>query len=209
MAEFALLIYNVSHDDLLVAVDGKQIARPRSNTFHAMGEWLLEVVNGSKQGVNCDGVPAGFVVESAMPESFRYHDLYFRDPTTAPSSIFVTDVYFPLLTTILTKWTACPSKTYFIYLVSGASSQETDSTRSTSDLLAIFIHINYPNVQVIQIHSKDLYHYDDNVALVTQQLLPDISEKRKSLMSLLEVQRLPQMPTQPWRDAFHVTMSPQ
>jgi len=106
-------------------------------------------------------------------------------------------VFFPLLSSLLRKWQKQISEKYnnptmkknvkkVLMLVTGVGtprnwthSMTGNSTQICAEIMEIFIHILYPDVTVVKLHSeREIYRYDENITFAQKELLPCIDEYR-------------------------------
>lgn len=74
-----------------------------------------------------------------------------------------------------------------------------NSTEFTAHLLSHFIHQQYPDIEILKIHSlTNLFRYDDNIVFVKRELLPRIDAYRDFLV---------QNVGHKWKDSLCIALS--
>jgi hypothetical protein len=154
------------------------------------------------------------------------------------SSTKLNAVFFPLLATLMPQWQAMIRRKYHgstlqpkqvLILVSGVGTPRNwthsisgNSTNVCAQLMQHFLQTLYPNLVVVQIHSKtNIFRYDENISFVQNELMPCIQSYRdahaKGLPYPDEVKapsnttcsalddKLPFMSE--WKKSFQVTLS--
>lgn len=120
--------------------------------------------------------------------------------------------YFPLISILLPKWLQGikslqrSESRKVLVLISGRgvpSDKSTDirdnSTKQLGQLVTKFVAREYPEIEIIHLHSKsNLFRYDENVIFVKRDLLPLIDRYRNEL-ALKVIDR--------WRDMMNVSLS--
>lgn len=126
--------------------------------------------------------------------------------------VAITAVYFPLVALLLPKWHhvlhefKSERSRQLLYLISGAGIPRNEahavsgnSTESTARLLALFVQCNYPQTDVIQVHSgSNIFRFDDNVQFMTRELRPRLEAHREALVDRFG---------DAWKAHFHVTIA--
>lgn len=181
---------------------------------------------GSLQPVQDSKVPVGFrinarplLLQDVSMLRFRRDDKNLVSNEKAPiveaadptcTECYIEAIYFPLLAILLPQWiefTKFKEKVRFvIILISGRGSpQDQDesaidnSTKFTGQLMSLFIAREYPEIEIIHLHSTaNLFRYDDNVMFVNQNLKPLVDSYRNDLA---------QMYASKWKENFHVAMA--
>jgi len=118
-------------------------------------------------------------------------------------------VFFPLLATLLPRWLGkiadkfggggeenerkkvaaplpSPNVKKVVVLVSGVGTPRNwthsisgNSTEACAELMELFIHVLYPDITVVRIHSDtNIFRYDENITFATQELMPCIDSYR-------------------------------
>mmetsp|Transcript_11877 Transcript_11877/g.21951 ORF Transcript_11877/g.21951 Transcript_11877/m.21951 type:complete len:1044 (+) Transcript_11877:69-3200(+) len=116
-------------------------------------------------------------------------------------------VFFPLLATLLPRWLGqiadkfggeegaskkvaaplhSPNVKKVVVLVSGVGTPRNwthsisgNSTQTCAELMELFIHVLYPDITVVRIHSEtNIFRYDENITFATQELMPCIDSYR-------------------------------
>lgn len=118
-------------------------------------------------------------------------------------------VFFPLLATLMPRWLGqisdkfsgrdvtkkvaavaapvdSPNVKKVVVLVSGVGTPRNwthsilgNSTQTCAELMELFIHVLYPDITVVRIHSEtNIFRYDENITFATQELMPCIDSYR-------------------------------
>jgi len=135
-----------------------------------------------------------------------------QDAAGQSRSVGISGVYFPLLATIIPRWLQALRESRaqdawkIVYLVSGvgvprdeSADPGQNSTEGVSELLEMWLLTHYPGITVRRVHSDtNLFRYDENIAFVKRELLPEIEPIRDALACKLG---------SAWRDNFKLTVS--
>lgn len=158
---------------------------------------------------------------------------YYQEDDELPSDLKLSHAFFPLLATLLPRWKRELTKKYsnrdvplkkVVVLVSGVGTPRNwthsikgNSTQACAHLMERFIHVLFPDVTVVRIHSQtNIFRYDENIAFVKQELMPCIDAYRDAHARGLPYpdeaaylssynQTTPFSPD--WKQSFNVTLS--
>ena len=171
-------------------------------------------------------IPFGFDLVSTPVVVDNLSSLRFRgnDETLLKSHIMTTNIdnidddnktpcviegcMFPLVAVLIPKWlmNVDSSKRKVFFIISGrgtpndSNSRMIDnSTKFSGILIKNFIQMQYPDIEVILVHSNtNIFRYDENIAFVKRELLPLIDAIRDDLANKLAAK---------WKDHFKLTLS--
>jgi len=109
-------------------------------------------------------------------------------------------VFFPLLSTLMPRWLGqisdkfkcdvasveTPNIKKVVVLVSGVGTPRNwthsisgNSTQKCAELMEMFIHVLYPDITVVRIHSEtNIFRYDENITFANTELMPVIDAWR-------------------------------
>jgi len=108
-------------------------------------------------------------------------------------------VFFPLLATLMPRWLGqisdkfksdksveSPNVKKVVVLVSGVGTPRNwthsisgNSTQKCAELMEMFIHVLYPDITVVRIHSEtNIFRYDENITFANTELMPVIDAWR-------------------------------
>ncbi|TYZ65904.1 hypothetical protein PybrP1_002942 [[Pythium] brassicae (nom. inval.)] len=203
------------------------LGRPKFSLFQQTGHAILEALaaadaRGARLSSACeDGGPApvGFQLSASPIAVSSLHDFQIRGGSETFELIArhwkrvaITAVYFPLVALLLPKWRhvlrefKSERSRQLLYLISGAGIPRNEahavhgnSTESTARLLALFVQLNYPQMDVIQVHSgSNIFRFDDNVQFMTRELRPRLEAHREALVDRFG---------DAWKAHFHVTIA--
>lgn len=134
-------------------------------------------------------------------------DLHTPRDGSMQDRLRINAVFFPLLATLLPRWLGriadkfgdedcgakkltaplhTPNVKKVVFLVSGVGTPRNwthsisgNSTQTCAEIMELFIHVLYPDVTVIRIHSEtNIFRYDENITFATQELMPVIDSYR-------------------------------
>ena len=154
---------------------------------------------GSSDGTNTNGTGTATAYYDDSPKvgnNSSTYNSYSHTLTSTSSMCDVNAIYFPLLSVLIHKWLETlanngqmENSRKIVILISGRGTPTDpkarsidNSTQATSKIVQRLISIEYPDLQIITLHSTtNLFRYDENIVFVKRELAPIVDHIRNDL----------------------------
>ena len=135
-----------------------------------------------------------------LPRQQPSNDDQMKKTQALQETLRINAVFFPLLSTLMPRWLGqisdkfkcdvasveTPNIKKVVVLVSGVGTPRNwthsisgNSTQKCAELMEMFIHVLYPDITVVRIHSEtNIFRYDENITFATLELMPVIDAWR-------------------------------
>ena len=135
-----------------------------------------------------------------LPRQQPSNDDQMKKTHALQETLRINAVFFPLMATLMPRWLGqisdkfksdkafveSPNVKKVVVLVSGVGTPRNwthsisgNSTQKCAELMEMFIHVLYPDITVVRIHSEtNIFRYDENITFATQELMPIIDTWR-------------------------------
>ena len=201
----SLLIYNISHYDLILLLktsansDTEILAKPKFNKFNLISKHIYNCMDNNKFEIiyyysknNCK-IPIGvkLLIPSDTDIKWDYFKIRDNQNFNNSSNPYIYSIIFPIISMCIFRWyqrlNCNHDKILFLLSGQGISTNDCDhsisnSTKNTSNIIESYVKKCYNDVKITKLNSNsNIFSYDDNIKFLNNKLKPYLENIRHEL----------------------------
>ena len=201
----SLLIYNISHYDLILILktslnsNTEILAKPKFNKFNLISKYIHNYINNNNFEIiyyysknNCK-IPIG--IKLLMASNIKWDDFKIKNNSNFNDNTnpYIYAIIFPIISLCIFKWNQYLNNNHnkILFLLSGQgistnehSEAVNNSTKVTSNIIEFYINKCFNSINIMKLHpnsNSNIFSYDDNIKFLNNQLKPYIENIRYEL----------------------------